>query len=608
MRRLLLIFSLTIAGCPRDGAERLPEDPVVTAVSPRQGPRTGGTVVRIEGSGFSTQPFVTLGGSSVEDFALVTADAIEIVAPPDVVGPAALTVVNAEGGRTTILDAFFYAPLDARSFDGRWFADAPDLPSANPVVVTSNETIAGLDVEVPLAVTGSIEGRVTALGAGLSNVTMSAQRAGAAPVFFPTGIDGEYAIRGLAPGAYRVQTALPRESDLVDEAWDDAVDSNLGADVIVSAGAASQGIDFDLAPGGSIAGTITGGGAGLGGVTVYAVATPSNPLQFAYATTGTDGAFSLKGLAPGGYRVIAFAFGTGRVTEYWPDALDAANAGVVTVTAGAASDASMDLAEAGTISGSVVEEPAFGPLPQVIVIAKDVDRAIEHTSATGVDGTFRLSLPAGNYRVRAPEIGQWLGGVTSSSGSPVLTLAAGQVLDVANFSGRLGFAPCGDPGTGSVSGAVTGPGGAKILRAAAQLLPVNGGAFAQATSGLDGNFTADCVAPGEYSVRVVAPSSDLVRATWPVTLVVTSGGTIAGIDVSLARGAKLSGHVRDAATHVPLGGVPVRAVSLTTGESRTTATAPDGSWSIDRTSLGGLVPASYAVEIRAHVQSEHTPP
>lgn len=619
VRHPLLLSSalaLLLAGCPSAPRGDRLADPEIASIAPRSGPRTGGNVVRVEGSGFGSSPFVTLGGADVQEFVLVTDRAIEFVAPADVIGPAALSVFNASGGRRTVVDAYFFEPLPARSYAGRYFADSPDLAGANVVVVSTAGTISGLDLSVSALVTGEIAGLLRdGSGAPVVGHAVVAQRADGSfpPIAFPSGLDGAYRIPGLAPGAWYVRTAAGPDSLFPDQAWNASYDLATATAVSVNAGGTTEDVDFTLLEGATITGEVSSAitGAGVDGVTVFALSVPSDSLRFAYAVTaGTNGTFAMRGLAPGDYQLVAFSFGTGLVNEYFEESLTPAGATLVTVSSGTAAVADFVLDEAGSISGSVVEDGELGPLPYVSIFARDIDRGLVHSSSTGVDGTYLLQgLPPGNYQLEAPELGQFLGGFPTGAGSPIVVVTAGVEVADQNFLGRLGEEPCADPAShGTVSGLVLGAGGAKVLRATIFVSPVNGGETAVATSGLDGRYTAGCVVPGEYEVQVFATNTDLVTQAWPGGVTVTAGNDVIGVDFALARGAKLEGRVRDAATNATLANVPVRVTSQSTGVSRTTVTGPDGRWSADRTSAGGLGAGNWTMEARPHVQQEFAAP
>lgn len=609
---LVLIVSFS-GGCipeRNDGGKREPA--VVTSVQPDSGPRTGGVVVRVEGSGFGAAPFVTLGASIVETFVLVTDDAIEFLAPPDNVGPASLTVTNAGGGRATLVNAFFYTPLTPTAYERRFFADSPDEAGANPVLVTATaQSIAQVDLDVPRADTGCIEGRLTD-GAGsplVGHDVLAVSAADGNVVATLTAIDGRFSIEGLVAGAWTVRTDEDPSSTLADQAWPGVTNSLDAEAVEVVAGSATSAIDLALDEGGTIRGTVSGSGAAIEGAIVRADPVAVNPLQFAYAVTDATGAWEISGLAAGEYRVAASAFGSGHVSEYFPDATSPGNAAPVTVAAGAEATVAFDLDPGGSLSGEVIEDSATpGPLPGVLVVAHGLSNGLTFATATAGDGTWRLGeVPAGDYRVEAPELGQFFAGVYGTAGAAVLDVVAGVEESEVSFLGRIGETPCADAGTtGTVTGAVSTRDGDPLFRVSVQLLPTSGGDLAFATTGRDGVWTADCVMPGVYTVRFVPVNMDLLGVDGPAGVAVGTG-TVSGVDAQLPPGAALSGTVRDAQTNAPLASVPVRVRNPGTGASRIVQTGGDGRWSADRTSGGGIGPGSWHVEALPHVQSEHSP-
>lgn len=578
-----------------------PGAPVISALVPNQGPRAGGNVVRIEGSGFGTKPFVTFGASNVTHLVSVSDHAIELVAPADQPGIASVSVATSNGAITTALDAYYYTPLPAKAWGGRFFANAPDISSANRVLVQStNDHLTGIDVEVPPADAGAIAGLLLdADGAPLVGHLAVASRIDGLypPVAFPAGVDGRYVIDGLPAGAWRVSTREDAGSELVDQAFDGALDTSVATEVDVVGGETLDGVDLTLARGGRITGVVSGGGAPLAGVTVAAIDDAGRSLQLAYAGTDADGRYVIDGLAEGSYRLVAFALLAGKPNTWWPDAYDPEVATPVAISGTAEATADFDLPPAATIHGTITENSAnAGPLPSVLVIAHDVDRAIDFTGASGADGTYVIGgLPDGRFRLEAPELGEFYAGVTTTAAATLVVVTAGGTAPAANWLGTLDPAPpCGDPtGTGTLTGRVAGPGDASILRA--DVLAV-GPASAAATTGLAGNWTIDCLAPGDYTIFVSAPGSDLVaRTLGPFTVTAMSSQAA---DVALSHGASVEGRVHDAATHAPVAGATVRVRSDASGLLGTGFTDADGHWKVDRFSNGGIGLGAVTVEVR----------
>lgn len=206
----------------------------------------------------------------------------------------------------------------------------------DPVQVGAGQTVSGVDVR--LEVGGSISGTVTnASGDRLDNVWVNTWRWDAeAPGWSPAGSAltslGDYTLDQLTPGRYRVGF---EPDTLQPEFWRDASSLETARDVVVVAGQETTGIDASLIAGQALFGTVTraGDAAPLSGVHVVAhwwnaVTKRWDPR--ARGTTGVDGTYLLRGLAPGAYR-IELDPDTPYVTEFWPDAASLETATTVTV-------------------------------------------------------------------------------------------------------------------------------------------------------------------------------------------------------------------------------------------------------------------------------------
>lgn len=218
----------------------------------------------------------------------------------------------------------------------------------DPVQVGAGQTVSGVDVR--LEVGGSITGTVTnPAGNRVDNLWVSAwwwdpdasewSHAGSALTAV-----GDYTLDELTPGRYRVGF---EPDTLQPEFWRDASSLETARDVVVVAGQETTGIDASLAAGQTLFGTVTraGDAAPLPGVDVLAhwwnpVAKRWDPR--ATGTTGADGTYLLRGLAPGDYR-IELTPDTPYVGEFWPDAASLETATTVTVDDASVWDVDVEL-------------------------------------------------------------------------------------------------------------------------------------------------------------------------------------------------------------------------------------------------------------------------
>jgi hypothetical protein len=292
-----------------------------------------------------------------------------------------------------------------------FYDDALNFYSASPVQVTEGLTTS--DIDFHLALGNSISGTVTDLIGDpisgyffvfASNETLG--HVGSILVFSST--QTTYTITGLPPGNYRV-TAMPLNSDYINEWYDDAFDPAFATLVPIIQGQDVSGIDFQLALGGSITGTVTDSYSDpVEGVTVYAYEYVSGDYYRASTTSSEDGSYTIRGLPPGDYRVNAGTTGTGFLTEYYDNTQDPASAVPVTVVAEQTTE-NIDLQLAlggGEITGTVTN-PAGDPIRmslRVVIYDNASGRFISDTR-TQLDGAYSVTgLPTGSYKVHVETI------------------------------------------------------------------------------------------------------------------------------------------------------------------------------------------------------------
>jgi IPT/TIG domain len=100
--------TVTTAGGTNNGLSYTYVDiPAIGVPTPATGPTSGGTVVTIPGSGFTTTESVTFGGTPAP-FGVISDTLISAVTPPGAAGAADVTVTT-DGGSATAVGGFTYA-------------------------------------------------------------------------------------------------------------------------------------------------------------------------------------------------------------------------------------------------------------------------------------------------------------------------------------------------------------------------------------------------------------------------------------------------------------------------------------------------------------------
>ncbi len=468
------------------------------------------------------------------------------------------------------------AQAEDQGLAGEFYQDTSDWNLATSVTVTAGATQAGIDFT--LVQGGSISGTVYQPD-GVTPVTNGEVSANAYICCgggngARIGSDGTYTIAGLAPGDYRVQVHVGGQG-LVGEFYDDTTDWNLATAVTVTAGVTQGGIDFTLAEGGSISGTVYE----ADGVTPVANA---DVWADSYVCCGggngtrtaSDGTYTIQGLLPGDYRVQARAPGQGLAGEFYNDTTDWSLATAVTVATGATQGGiDFTLVQGGSISGTVYEADGVTPVANANVWANSyVCCGDGNGTRTGSDGTYTISaLAPGEYRVQAAAEDQGLAGefyndTTDWSLATAVTVATGATQGGIDFTLVQG---------GSISGTVYEADGVTPVANAdvwAETYTCCGGGNGT-RSGTDGTYVIRGLLAGDYRIRASADHLGLASGFYDDTpawdlataVTVTAGATQSGIDFILAAGGTISGTVYESDGVTPVANLHVYAVDFDTG-------------------------------------------
>ncbi len=282
--------------------------------------------------------------------------------------------------------------FSGQGYVSEYYDDQPSWGAAQLVTVIAGATTSGIDAG--LAIGAWITGRVTKDDGG-APVVGATVLAGIGSDFVhsaQTGDDGWYVLTGLPPGDYRVQVVT---EGFVDEFYDDARAFADAQVIPVTAASTTTDIDFGLAAGGSISGTVTLDSTGAAVEQACVAASPADATGQLYVDCyPEDGQYTITGLPADDYVVEVISLATPALRfEFYDDVTDQADATPITVAAGAAvDDIDFGLAEVTTGQLRVTTTP---PLPAEI----SVDGAARDSW-----GLNWVGLPAGPHEVCFGEV------------------------------------------------------------------------------------------------------------------------------------------------------------------------------------------------------------
>ena len=291
------------------------------------------------------------------------------------------------------------------TYVSEFYNDTYDYNAAAEVPVTASSDTPNIDFVLELA--GTITGRVYQEDAvtPIPNVHVYATDYHSNAWIDGTNTSGNGSYRLVLPGGtYRLRTCAYACSGLpyVDEYYNDTYDYSDATPVPVTVANDTPDVNFILGVGGTISGHVykEDGVTPLPNATICAEDYDSGTKMGCSSSNG-QGNYSLL-LPTGTYRV--------RVSSLWPyageyydDTYNNSEATVVPVTApNDTPNIDFVLELGGTITGRVYQQDAATPIPNVHVYATDYhsNAWMDGTNTAG-NGSYRLVLPSGTYRVRA---------------------------------------------------------------------------------------------------------------------------------------------------------------------------------------------------------------
>jgi 5-hydroxyisourate hydrolase-like protein (transthyretin family) len=444
--------------------------------------------------------------------------------------------------------------IKAYGFPSEYYNDKSSLEAADVLTVTAPTVQTG--VNVTLAVGGQISGKVTNASTGLplGGIYVSASGADDDNRYDISDSNGDYTIKGLVGGSYSVSAGSLFDDNLVRQT----------RTVTVTAPNTTSGINFALAPGGTLTGRVTGtDGSPLKDITVY-ISNQDGSFQD-YFNTNASGVYTATAMPSGTYYVYFRPYTY--ISEFYNDKPDNGylrSADPISVTApNTVTGIDAVLAKGGAIRGKVTDAATGEPIKDIYVEVLDSNGGRIEGASTQADGTYetQTTLRSGSYQVRfnaderfascAYVTAYYHNKLDEAAADPVNISApnVAEHIDAQLQRGSFIF--------GKVTDAVSG---APITRGYVRIYDSHGDVVMFGRASFLGTYHTETGLPsGSYRVEFTDSDggyidefyNDKLTLATANPVVLTAPSDRLGVDFALAKGGLIAGRVTAADTHAP---------------------------------------------------------
>lgn len=401
------------------------------------------------------------------------------------------------------------------SFADEWWDDKPTRVEASVIRATVGTTVSGIDAVLSHA--GAISGNVTVPGTGTYYdywYGYYGQRSVCVDAFDESGdnliasthssITGHYNLGGLRSGRYKVRFAGCEQSGFLPEWNGDAYDSDGAPPIEVEDGLRINDVDATVTEGGVVEGRVASdAGNPLYGACVDAYDAGGNLVGTASAY-GQSASYRLTGLRSGTHTARFRGceggwYGEQVAPEWYANQPTRTTATQFTVREGATRlNINGFLSPGGAITGVVKDTSARG-LGGICVDAFDSAGDVASSSTTSVTGLYKVnSLAGGTYKVRFTDcvtgtyLERWFDAKGTQATANPVTVNPGSTTP--NVNATLSKA-------GTVSGTVTGPGGAVAPMICVTAHTGSGAVVAEDVTSVSGTYRLGGLRTSQYRIR-----------------------------------------------------------------------------------------------------------
>jgi FIMAH domain len=503
--------------------------------------------------------------------------------------------------------------------------------TAIPVAAAATTSGVNFVLTAGARITGQVTSAATSLPLPNVSVTVSTPN-GSSAGFATTDSTGSFAVGGLVAGTYYARTS--NTFGYIDKLYDGIPCGTgcppfTGTPIVVGTGATVSGIDFSLAIGGRVSGTLTDAATSLpvSGATVQ-ILTSSGAVVTTGRTDLSGNYITGSGIATGTYYVRASST-TGHITQLYSGIPCAGTCTIVagtpiSVVEGSTTGGIDFVMEAGgRVSGTVIDSATSTPIPTVQIQIVDPNGRTIATATTDGSGNYitGAGVPSGTYYARTSNGLGYINEIYNNKPCPQTC----PVISGDSFSVTIGSTTSGinfslDRG-GRIAGTIIDSATAQPIGGAfVTIYDASGRRWSTASTNQFGQYVSGAGLPaGTYFATAdddlghipqlysgfPCSSTSTCSVTSGTPITVTGTATTNGIDFSLVLGARISGTVTNTTTSLPAANVGVlvldaSGIVLSTGTTNalgndtTTSGLPDGSYYVRTTNNQGLINRLWA--------------
>jgi 5-hydroxyisourate hydrolase-like protein (transthyretin family) len=295
----------------------------------------------------------------------------------------------------------FSSRFGAGNYAPQYYNNKATLATADPVAVTAGSPTPGINAAMQPG--GQITGTVTDASshAGIANISVTAyDSSGKFVASAATASGGTYTISSLGTGSYKVEFSSLGAGNYLTQYYNNKATLASAEPVAVTAGSPTPGINAAMQAGGQITGTVTDASSHAAVANAFVAAYDSSGSFGGFATTASDGTYTISSLATGSYKV---GFDGGNyLPQYYNNKATLASAEPVAVTAGSPTPGiNAAMQPAGQITGTVTDASSHAAIKGIFVRVYDSTGKRVAGGRTASDGTYTTFplLATGSYKV-----------------------------------------------------------------------------------------------------------------------------------------------------------------------------------------------------------------